>query len=210
MEYRVCSTKVSKETYEFLMRLAIQKGMTVYELFQNIADTFVRYASDNYNLRPEMQRIMAKFEHADGWAGALNLADPSADKDIVEAIYFLAGKKKKGMRLMHVYRYPFGQWEQTANNVAMFERFMEVLSPVRYRKLRRLAVDLECNNLLELLDLLIDSRDLDEIDRELRKDFEDCRADNGKVYQYGARTKRKKHVDIDSPSMFREEDNHAQ
>ena len=195
--YKVIATKLSPDVYERITRIAKKKGMTPYELIQMVCDTIVRYMDDTHNLAMEMEQAMSIFEHMVGWKDALNLADPSAAKEIAQAVYVLTDPtgKKKGCRATMVDKPYFGEWNQTENVQVIFERMVEVLLPGCYRKLRRIAVDMECGSLVELLTLMIDSHDINLLDEaSIRKDFEDCnRSDYGKPVEYGNRAKRKHH-----------------
>lgn len=195
---KVISTKVNLETYEMLKRLAEKKGLTLYDMFQMVADTFRRYMSDRHNLSAEIEQVMTVFEHLAGWKDALNLADPTAVKEVAEATYYLTGEGKKGARAVHVSRPYFGEWKQTDNVQLILENTLALLFPQRYKKLRRLAVDMECSSILELLDRMIDAQTVLLLDEEYRKDFEDCeRSDYGRK-PWAAPFKRKQHRTPDS------------
>lgn len=199
-KFMVISTKVSPFVYERIHRIAKKKGMKAYKLNQMVLDTLVRYMDDRHNLSEEMEHAMSIFEHMIGWKDALNLADPATEKEIGEAVYVLCDPegKKKGTRAVMVHKPYFGDWNETQNVVDIFERMVEVLLPDQYRKLRKLAVDMDCNNLVELYTLMIDSYTIAQMDSEaIRKEFEDCnRSDYGKPVQYGNRTKRKHHKNL--------------
>lgn len=198
--YKVIGTKVSPRAYRLLKVLAEKKGLTVYEMFQMAADTFVRYMSDEHNLTPEMEEAMEVFERMVGWKNALNHADPTASPHVGEATYYMEQDGKKGSRAVHITRPFFGDWRQTENVILIIERTFELITPERYRKLRRMAAELGCGSILEFLDAII-ARDIieDVNDAEIRRGFEDCyRAENTKAVAYGERTRRKKHYDVDA------------
>jgi hypothetical protein len=199
-KYRNIGTKVNVETYRILKTIAKKKHMKVYELLQMCADCLVRYTSDQYNLSPEMEKVMSIFEHMVGWHGAFNFADPAAkDKKVEEAVYFLDAKDRTGARAVLVKRPFMGDWQQDVNIQHIVERVLELIVPERYRRLRKLAVEMDCNSILDLLDLLIDSAVIQSLDLdEIRKGFEDCqRAENNKTIAYGERTRRKKHYSVE-------------
>lgn len=191
-KYKVIATKVSPEAYALLGSLAKSKGMKVYELLQLCADTLIRYMSDLHNLTPDMERAMGVFEHMIGWAGALNMADPTTHAHITEATYYMEADGKRGTRAIHVNRPFFGDWQQTENIQTVIERTLELTTPERYRRLRRLAVEMDCHSILELLDVLIDRAAIDDANiAEIRRSFEDNnRAENNRPVEYGQRTKR--------------------
>lgn len=182
-EFTTIATKVSKRAAEIFEGIASRMGMSMYELLQIVIDTLIRYKDDRHNLTPDMERAMSIFEHMTGWSGALSLADPTVSLEIQEATYYLADKegKKKGAKGIHVTRPFFGDWQETANIQEILERTICLLAPERYRRLRALAVDMDCNSLLDLLDAMIDYHTKDEEFKELRRGFEDDdRSDYGR------------------------------
>ena len=97
-----------------------------------------------------------------------------------------------------VHRPYFGNWTETCNVQVILIRMIEVLLPERYRRLRALAVDMDCNSILELLDRMIDYHTIEQLNADMRKDFEDCnRHDYGRPIEYGQRTKRKHHKGVE-------------
>lgn len=205
-KYRVLNTKVSPEVWEKVMRLCKSKGMTAYDMLQMMCDAVIRYMDDYHNLSPQLEQLMGLFDHMTGWKDALNFADPSSETEICEAVYVRQDKhgEKSGFRASMVRKPWMGKVETTDNVVAIYERMTEVLLPEIYRKLRLLAVDMECNSVVDLLHLLIDSQEIENLNQEFRREFEDAnRASNGKPVEYGERTKRKKHIEPDIFPDFR-------
>lgn len=197
-KYVMIGTKVSPKFAETFNRICRKKGLNKYQAIQMMVDTFVRYTDDRYNLSEEMSLLMSAFEHMDGWNGAFNLADTTADKQIDEAIYFLTAAERSGARAIMVHRPYFGNWTETSNVQMILERVIEVLMPERYRRLRMLAVDMECNSILELIDRMIDAHTIDQLEQNFRRAFEDCqRTDSGKPIAYGNKTKSLHHHTVD-------------
>lgn len=196
--YVVIGTKTSRQFYVTFNEICRKKGIKPYQAIQMMVDSFVRYTDDRHNLSAEMEQLMSIFEHMEGWKDAFNLADANTERQIDEAVYLMTANGKKGTRAVMVHRPYFGNWTETYNVQHILERMIEVLFPERYRRLRALAVDMECNSLLELLDIMIDAHTVEQVNRELRKDFEDCnRHEYGKPIEYGQRTKRKHHKGVD-------------
>ena len=197
-KYVMIGTKVSPKFAETFNRICRKKGLNKYQAIQMMVDTFVRYTDDRYNLSEEMSLLMSAFEHMDGWNAAFNLADTTADKQIEEAIYFLTAAERRGARAIMVHRPYFGNWTETSNVQMILERVIEVLMPERYRRLRMLAVDMECNSILELIDRMIDAHTIDQLEQNFRRAFEDCqRTDSGKTVAYGNKTKSLHHHTVD-------------
>ena len=198
---RPVATKVNDYVKERLGRLCAKKGFTEYELLQMMCDCAVRYMDDAHNLSADMEQLMVTFEHMNGWADAFNLADPTVGREIGEAFYVTkdpAGNKH-GQRCTRVYNPYFGEWQQSENVVNIFERFLELLFPERYERLRHLTRDMGCYSILETIDTLMADRIDEMFNQELRRDFEDCnRSDNTRDVEYGQRTKRVPHHTVDS------------
>lgn len=199
-------TKVSKDTYDALKRIERKQGISIYSIIQNMCDCIRRYTEDRTRLSPMVEKAMNMLEHMIGWKDNFNVADPNADPEISEATYYLNDKNgKKGIRVVHVERPFFGEWKQTMNLQQILERFMCLTFPSLYRRLRFIAVCRECNSILELLFDIVGELEREEDKRDLAQPFEDAqRSDFGKAVEYGQRTRRKKHQDMDS--LFDKED----
>ena len=172
--YVTVATKITHAALEQLKRLCAAKNLSLYEMQQMALWSFIRYMSSEHNLSAEMEELMAVFEHMEGWSNAFNMADPDAAKSISEATYFLTAKDKGGTCAVHVHRPYFGDWSQDYNIQHIFERTIELLLPERYKRLRLLAVDMDCQSLLNMIDKLIDEHSNDADLAEIRRTFEDA------------------------------------
>ena len=199
-------TKVSKETYDALKRIERKQGISIYGIIQNMCDCIRRYMEDKTKLSPMVEKAMNMLEHMIGWKDNFNVADPNADPEISEATYYMNDKNgKRGIRVVHVERPFFGEWKQTMNLQQILERFLCLTFPSLYRRLRFIAVCRECNSILELLIDIVGELEREEDKRDLAQPFEDAqRSEFGKAVEYGQRTRRKKHQDMDS--LFDKED----
>ena len=196
-KYVNISTKIKPETDMLLKKICKKIGIIKYEFLQNVCETISRYASDKYNLTPEMERAMSIFEHLKGWKNAFNLADHTAKSEICEAFYVLKAKGKNGLRVIHVER-PWWdgveEWKQSINVQDMFERFLNILMPERYMKMKKLSIALGIDSRTHLLDYMIDQCMEEEINAQYRREFEDAaRAENAKTIEYGKKTKSTHH-----------------
>lgn len=175
--YQVVATKVSNEAKSRLDALCESKGITAYELLQMMVDTLIRYMDDRHNLTPEMERAMSIFEHMRGWKNAFNLADYTADPEIVEAIYFVGDTSHQGVRAVMVERpwlEGWSEWNQTYNVRDIMERMMQLTYPERYQRLSIMAEQNGCSGVLELIDMLIDEHSQDIDIAAIRQGFEDA------------------------------------
>jgi hypothetical protein len=197
----VVATKLLRTAAERLAKIAKKKDMTIYVLIQMVCDTLIRYMDDRHNLSEEMERAMSIFEHMVGWADSLNLADPTVQKEIAQAVYIFQDSeaKKKGFRAVMVSKPWMGIWDETANVMDIFERIFNICMPDLYMKLFRARILLGCNNVSEVINLLADAQVIMHLNDEYRKDFEDAdRADNGHAVAYGQKTKGLQHRTPDS------------
>lgn len=189
-------------------KIARAKGMSKYELNQLVLDTIVRYMDSSHNLSPDLEQAMSVFEHMIGWKDCFNLADPTSKKAVTDAVYILRdpSDKKHGCRASMLSQPFFGKWEQTENVMAIFERMTEMLLPELYRRLRALAVRQDCKSLAELMLQLADAADIEYLNEEFRKEFEDAdRSDWGKK-PADSPYRRKHRKTVDTFDMFSKED----
>ena len=197
----VVATKLLRTSAERLAKIAKKKRMTIYTLIQVVCDTLIRYMDDRHNLSEEMERAMSIFEHMVGWADALNLADPTVQKEIAQAVYIFqdADAKKRGFRAVMVSKPFMGIWDETANVMEIFERIFNICMPELYMKLFRAKIILECNSVTEVINRLCDVEIIEHLNADYRRDFEDAnRTDTGKDVAYGQRAKAKQHRTPDS------------
>lgn len=207
--YITLATKVSRTAAEQLARIAKKKGMTIYELIQMVCDTLIRYMDDRHNLSEEMERAMSIFEHLTGWDDALNLADPTVQKEIAQAVYIFSEvesvdkkERKKGFRAVMVSKPFMGTWDETSNVMDIFERIFNICMPELYMKLFRARIILGCERVSEVINMLADAEVIMHLNGEFRQEFEDAaRMDNGKDYGYGRKTKGLQHRTPDSLAM---------
>jgi hypothetical protein len=200
-KYKNVSSKLSKYSIERLTRIAHKKHMSIYTLIQMVCDTIIRYMDDRHNLSEEIERAMTTFEHMTGWADALNLADPTVQKEVAQAVYIFqdADGDRKGFRATMVDKPWMGVWKQTENVMEIFERIFNVCMPELYMKMVRAKIILGCDRVSEVINRLADAEIIMQLNGELRQDFEDAaRADNGRPYGYGKKTKSLQHRTPDS------------
>lgn len=181
MKYKMMGTKVSEQTKERIQTLAKLKGISPYRLMQLMCDTIVRYMDDRHNLSPEMEEAMNIFEHLEGWEQAFNLCDYTARPKVREATYYLTDDTKgTNARAVHIEHNAEGV-TQTYNTQTIFERAVCLLTPMRYRRMRLLALDMGCSSLLQLLDLMIDAHtDAEDIEELHRMFCDNDRNERGK------------------------------
>ena len=199
----VVATKLLRTAAERLAKTAKKKKTTIYALIQMCCDTIIRYMDDRHNLSEEMERAMAIFEHMTGWADALNLADPTVQKEIAQAVYIFqdADAKKRGFRAVMVSKPWMRIWDETTNVMDIFERIFNICMPELYMKLFRARIILGCERVSEVINMLADAEVIKHLNGELRQEFEDAaRADNGRSVGYGQKTKGLQHRTPDSVS----------
>lgn len=174
-KHQLAQTKVRPDIFALLTMLAKRVCGTVYGLFQMFADVAVRMMDKDRNLTKDAAVCMAVFDNMEGWDDAFNLADPTVQREVGEAIYILQDPdgKKHGFRAMHVTKPFFGKRTMTYNVQRIFERVLELLFPSLYKRMRRLAADRDCNSMLELLLYLVDEGEKESDAAELRAMFDD-------------------------------------
>lgn len=202
--YSVVATKVNKETYQLLEKICTKLGMQKYGLFQLMADTIVRMCDEKHNLTPELNKAIMMFEKPESWKKCFTLSDYTTQPEILEAVYFLHEPNHKGVRMVMVER-PWlegsDQWVCTYNLQKIFEEFIVNMSPERYRRLRLLAFDNDCNSLLELLDSMIDTLSKDADGAEIRTWFEDANRSEYGRKPADAPFKRKHHKTVNDDRL---------
>lgn len=196
-EWKQITTKLSPEAYARLCELCAKKQMKPYTMLQNMCDVVIRYMDDRHNLTPAIEEMMRIFEHMEGWQDCFNWTDWQANPEVGEATYFLQNPGQPGTRAVHVTKPFCGQWTEDRNIQHIVERIICLLLPNRYKQLRQMAVDLNCTNILELLDKICGEHQKEEDAKALRDTFEHNDLSETGRKQWEERYKRHKNQDIE-------------
>lgn len=196
-EWVQITTKLSPEAYKRLRELCAKKQMKPYTMLQNMCDVVIRYMDDKHNLSPAIEEMMRIFEHMEGWHNCFNWGDYQAKPEVGEATYFLQNPGQPGTRAVHVTKPFCGQWTEDRNIQHIVERTICLLLPNRYKQLRQMAVDLNCTNLLELLDKICMEHVKEEDAKALRAPFENNDLSEQGRKRWEERYKRHKNQNIE-------------
>lgn len=197
----VCiSTKVSPDTAEQLDAICEAMHVDTYHIFQWFVQALIRMASPLHELTPDIQKLMAVLESSVSWQKAFNICAPNKHLDIAQMVLILQQKDKKGFGAIMLDKPFMNECKQTECVDNVLERTIEVCMPGIYRRLRALAVDMDCKSLSELLITMIDEQSRANLDRDNTEqmqgeaDFNDY----GRRIAYGKKTKstHRKSVDI--------------
>lgn len=207
------STKVPTHVAEFLSIVAKSRGTDIYGLLQLFIQALIRAAKCTTAITPEMQTILHLIEVDSDWNRAFNFASPSAMTDVAQIILVLQQydgtgpnrKPRKGFGLVMIDKPALPGETPTMNYCVddILERVVEVSMHGLYRELRQIGVKSDCASLRETLTLMCDAH------LKMLMDEEDAAEmpqlgnfhDFGKIIEYGARTKQRKHRTPDSISM---------
>lgn len=196
------ATKINADSKKRLDRLERRGKIVLYRTMQHFLMAVQQLLDDGYAITDEMEELIHKFEFQIGWKDAFSANDPGVEKVIGSAIYFLydADGKRKGCQPVLVNRPIMDDWTQDWNLIHIVDTVFRLAFPERYRRMRLAMAELGCENLLEFIDHLLLIYTEDTKYDAIKKEFEDCmRADNGREYAYGARTKTKQ---VRTISMF--------
>jgi hypothetical protein len=189
--FKVISTKISPDTAEQLDAICEAMKVDTYHIFQWFVQALVRMASPMHQLSPDIQKLMAVLESSISWQQAFNICAPNKQLDIAQMVLILQDKDKKGFGTVMLDKPFMDRCKQTESVDDILERTIEVCMPGVYRRLRALAVDMDCHSLSELLITLIDEQSRANLDRDNieqmqgQNDF----TDYGKQIAYGKKTK---------------------
>lgn len=165
------ATKVSQETADILNKIAQAKGVKIYELMQLVVQFLVRSTKCEHNLSDEMRKLLVMWHNEHMWRGSYNMC-ANAATEIDQEVLIMRQKGRKGFGATMVNKPFMGDCTQTECVDDIVERVVEVCMPGVYRRLRRLAVDMDCDSLTDLLILLTDSAAVQALEDSDRKEME--------------------------------------
>ena len=197
--FKVLATKISPEMAEQLNVICKSMGVDIYNLLQWFVYTLIRASSPQHELTPEIRRLMTMMESDHGWQTAFNLVNQNR-LNVAQTILILEQEGRRGFGAVMIDKPWMGQSRQTECVDEILERVTEVCMKGIYRRLRLVGASLGCEHLSDVLLTMIE--DQMRMDQE-SSDFTEMQgpdniADNGRPYQYAARTKTRQHRTPDS------------
>ena len=116
---------------------------------------------------------------------------PNGKLDIAQMILILQQKDKKGFGAVMIDKPFLNEATQTENVDSIVERAIEVCMKGVYRRLRMLAVDMDCNSISELLITMTDAQQIQNLDRENAEQMQGPNNfhEYGRQIAYGKKTK---------------------
>ena len=198
-KYVVISTKISPDTAEQLDAICNAMGVDTYHIFQWFVQVLVRMASPDHQLTPDIQKLMAIMESDSGWQKAFNMCAPNKKLQVAQIILILSQEGRKGFGAVMIDKPFIGEATQTENVDKIVERTIEVCMKGIYRRLRALAVDMDCQSISDLLVTMTDAQMIQNLDKE---NAEQMQGPNnfhefGKTIAYGKKTKSIHHKGVE-------------
>ena len=193
-------TKISPAAAEVWNSICDSMGTDTYHMLQNFIHTMIRAAADPHALNPDIQKILTMLEADAGWQKAFNLCAPNAKTKVSQVVLILEQEGRKGFGAVMVNRPFMGDATMTECSDDILERVCEVTMHGIYRRIRLLGARMGCNNLSDVLLTMIDAQTVMQLNGELQDELPKAgdRADNGKAYAYGKKTKSKHRRTVDS------------
>jgi hypothetical protein len=204
------STKVPPHVADFLNIVAKSKGTDIYGLIQLFIQAIIRAAKCTTEITPEMKTLLHLIEMDADWNKAFSFASPSAKTDVAQIILVLQQydgtgdnrQPRKGFGIVMIDKpfLPGATPTQTYCVDDILERVAEVSMRGLYRELRQVVNMSDSGSLREALTILCDAYVKERIEENDAAEYPQLGNyhDFGKVIEYGARTKQKKHRDPDS------------
>ena len=194
------STKISPAAAKVWNAICKSIGTDTYHILQNFIYTMIRAAADPHALNPDIQKILTMLESDAGWQKAFNLCAPNAKTKVSQVVLILEQEGRKGFGAVMVNRPFMGDATMTECSDDILERVCEVTMHGIYRRIRLLGARMGCQYLSDVLLTMIDAQTVMQLNGELQDEMPKAgdRADNGKAYAYGKKTKSKHRRTVDS------------
>jgi hypothetical protein len=230
--YELLQTKISPQQAELLDAICNVLGVNTYQIFQMFFYTLCKASAPMHELSPEIRKLMTLMETDAAWSEAFNMANPEKLR-VAQVVLILEQPGKKGFGAVMIDRPFMGKTpdivedldqsradpQMTENVDDILERVCEVTMHGIYRRLRLLGASLDCQNLSDILLLMIDAQTRIEFDEQNKAEMkgEAMYDSRGRKIEYGQKSKAKQHRTPDSVARdqrllfddFSREFNHA-
>ena len=200
--YELLQTKISPQQAALLDAICNVLGVNTYQIFQMFFYVLCKASAPMHELSPEIKKIMTLMETDAGWAEAFNLANPN-ELRVAQVVLILEQKDKKGFGAVMVDKPFMSDARMTECVDDILERVTEVTMHGIYRRLRLMGATLDCQDLSEVLMLMLDAQmraEMEEQDKVVMNG--DAMYDyRGRRIEYGKKTKAKQYRTPDSVSQ---------
>lgn len=197
--YELLQTKISPQQAALLDAICNVLGVNTYQIFQMFFYVLCKASAPMHELSPEIKKIMTLMETDAGWAEAFNLANPN-ELRVAQVVLILEQKDKKGFGAVMVDKPFMSDARMTECVDDILERVTDVTMHGIYRRLRLMGATLGCQDLSEVLMLMLDAQmraEMEEQDKVVMNG--DAMYDyRGRRIEYGKKTKAKQHRTPDS------------
>ena len=197
--YELLQTKISPQQAALLDAICNVLGVNTYQIFQMFFYVLCKASAPMHELSPEIKKIMTLMETDAGWAEAFNLANPN-ELRVAQVVLILEQKDKKGFGAVMVDKPFMSDARMTECVDDILERVTEVTMHGIYRRLRLMGATLDCQDLSEVLMLMLDAQmraEMEEQDKVVMNG--DAMYDyRGRRIEYGKKTKAKQYRTPDS------------
>lgn len=174
-KYIPVGTKVSPEAYELIKHALTLRGLTMYDYLQVCLTMLLSLMDETHNLSTDMQKLILIFEGIKNWDKCILLTDSVSKKRIQEAFYILTEPNKNGQAIVHVSGDKDDMFRtETWNKQQMLERFIELLMPELYKRLRLVGIEMGTCNLYDTLVQLVEETYIDRDATEVQREFEEA------------------------------------
>jgi hypothetical protein len=194
------ATKVSPDAAEVWNAVCDSLKTDTYHMLQNFIYMVNRAAADPHKVNPDIQKLLTMLESDAGWQHAFNLVAPNTKLKVAQVVLILEQEGRKGFGAVMVDKPFMDKAIMTECTDDILERVTSVTMHGIYRRLRLLGARMGCENLSDILLTMIDAQSVIQLDSELQDELPQAgdRADNGKAYAYGKKTKSKHRRTVDS------------
>jgi hypothetical protein len=194
------ATKISPDAAEVWNAVCDSLKTDTYHMLQNFIYMVNRAAADPHKVNPDIQKLLTMLESDAGWQHAFNLVAPNTKLKVAQVVLILEQEGRKGFGAVMVDKPFMGKAIMTECTDDILERVTSVTMHGIYRRLRLVGARMGCENLSDILLTMIDEQFALQLDSELQDELPQAgdRADNGKAYAYGKKTKSKHRRTVDS------------
>lgn len=167
-------TKVSPEARARLTNICLVKGFSEYDALQMMVDVLIRMMDDRFNLSYDMERMIAIFDGVKDWRTSIRLTDSEKAMNISAAFYVMTEPNRTGTRLAYVQGDAQDMLRTCTFNVQdVTDKFVSMLMPDAYNKLKQIAEELGTTNTYDTLLRMIEDHRIDITADEINEMFAD-------------------------------------
>lgn len=136
-EYVAIATKLRKDEYIKLCKIAEKNGNSKYAFLQWAVSMIIRLMDFGGRISNDLTKACIAFGVETKFSSRFNMCLPSVEVEVESAIFFVGNRKMKGLQPIYVEKPFMGEAVESENIMDMIDKLLLAANPALHKKMMR-------------------------------------------------------------------------